>query len=68
MSFNLGQDSEAMFKIKFKFISTSKRLLGTPVSDEKVSVTKNDHFLRLCHEGHLGPTTKRDVEKTAKYT
>ena len=51
MSFNLGQDSEA----KFKFISTSKRLLGTPVSDEKVSVTKNDHFLRLCHEGHLGP-------------
>ena len=56
MSFNLGQDSEAKFKIKFKF------------SDEKVSVTKNDHLLRLCHEGHLGPTTKRDVEKTPKCT
>ena len=54
MSFNLGQDSEAMFKIKFKFISTSKRLLGTPVSDEKVSVTENEQFLKLCPGGQLG--------------
>ena len=53
MSFNLGQDSEAKFKIKFKFISKSKRSLGTPVSDEKVSVTKNDHFLKLCPEGQF---------------
>ena len=29
-----------------------KRSVGAPVS---VFVTKNDHFLKLCHEGQLRP-------------
>ena len=31
--------------------AVSRRLVGTPVSDEKVSGTKNDYFLKLCQEG-----------------
>ena len=33
----------------------SERSVGTLVCDEKVSVTKNHHFLKLCQEGQLGP-------------
>ena len=29
--------------------------LGPPVSDEKVYVTKNEYFLKLCQEGQLRP-------------
>ena len=43
----------------FSKLCKSKHLkgqLGPPVSDEKcLFVTKNDHFLKLCHEGQLGP-------------
>ena len=42
-----------------EMISESKHLkgqLGPPVSYEKcLFVTKNDHFLKLCHEGQLEP-------------
>ena len=41
-------------RILFKNTSECKHLkgqLGPPVSDEKVCVMKNDHFLKLCHEG-----------------
>ena len=31
-----------------------KGQLEPPASDEKVSVTKNEHFLKLCQEGHFG--------------
>ena len=32
-----------------------KGQLEPPASDEKVSVTKNEHFLKLCPGGQLGP-------------
>ena len=32
-----------------------KGQLGHDVSDEKVYVTQNDNFLKLCSEGQLGP-------------
>ena len=40
-------------KLKSKHL---KGQLGPPVSDEKcLFVTKNDHFLKLCHEGQMEP-------------
>ena len=42
-----------------KKMALSKHLkgqLGPPVSDEKcLFVTKNDHFLKVCHEGQMEP-------------
>ena len=48
-----------------------KGQLEPPASDEKVSVTKNEHFLKLCQEGwdplYLSAAgSKRDVENTLK--
>ena len=57
--------------------AVSWRSVGTPVSDKKrMFGTKNDHFLKLCHEGQLGPPAsklsalcaKREVENTPKCT
>ena len=44
-------------------ILTSKRSVGTPLSDEKCMLgTKNYHFLMLCHKGQLGsPWVTRNV-------
>ena len=57
--------------------AVSWRSVGTPVSDKKwMFGTKNDHFLKLCHEGQLGPPASklsalcatREVENTPKCT
>ena len=42
---------------------TSKRSVGSPRQWRKVSVTKNDHFLKLCQQGQLCRRRRREARR-----